>query len=398
MPDPDLIVFGGPTSQTGTAFRERFEGTDTKWENEAIWKGKSFDHIKSMFCSEQILAALPMWNSYVGEIKQSHVIEMLFEGKAKLYLLWPNEIVFECAGKDGISRGNIKTIISVHVAEIQCSQFIQELGAKFIVENSTPEAFKKFADDPYIHAVLYTPGQNQKGFNVLCKNASNSTNFTTFTLLGNIDSVKWPDEKWGTLYHKLNPSIGVYFGIQMPIRAVAFSDDQKVLFDELTTGCETIDDIPEIIFVARRSPDRCGLLIEAKENVLPDGILMDEGYSNEVEIVQDIGKTSSKYTEEVFHIFHNRFPTLVRHDFIRHKNVDNNTCFFACPRLGIVLHGYEDTIVEPVARLIIDKYFELYINGIECSDSQREFFEKYNEEYLEHGMDFIKFIDIGTTI
>jgi len=395
MPEPDLIVFGGPTSQTGTAVRERLEGIDTRWENEAIWKGKSFKHIKKMFCDGKILAVLPMWNSYVGAIEQSHALEMLFEEKAKLYLLWPNEIIFECAGKVGIGLGKIKTLISVDVAEIQCSRFIQEQGAKFLVGNSTTDAFEKFANDSSIDAVLYTPGQNQQRFNVLRKNASNPTNFTTFTLLGSIDSCNWINETWGSLYKKLNPKVGVYFGVQMPIRAVAFSDDQKLLFDELTNGCEAIDDIPEIIFVARRSPDRCGLLVEAKDSILPDGILTEEGYSNEVEVVQGIGETNSRYTEEVFQLFNNKFSGVVRYDFIRHKNVANNICFFACPPLGIVLHGYEDSIVEPVARLVIDKYFELYINGIECTNNERKFFEKYKQAYYEHGMDFINFVDVG---
>lgn len=398
MPEPDLIVFGGPTSQTGTAVRERLGGIDTRWENEAIWKGKSFEHIKKMLCDGQVLAVLPMWNSYVGAIEQSHALEMLFEEKAKLYLLWPNEIIFECAGKVGIELGKIKTIISVDVAETQCSRFIQEQGAKFLKGNSTTDSFEKFVNDYSINAVLYAPGQNQQGFNVLCKNASNPTNFTTFILLGSIDSSNWIDGEWGSLYKKLNPKVGVYFGVQMPIRAVAFSDDQKLLFDELTNGCEAIDDIPEIIFVARRSPDRCGLLVEAKDSVLPDGILTEEGYSNEVEVVQGIGKTNSRYTEEVFQLFNNKFSAVVRYDFIRHKNINNNTCFFACPPLGIVLHGYEDFIVEPVARLVIDKYFELYNNGIRCTKIQKEFFEKHNQEYLEHGMDFIKFVDIGTMI
>jgi len=136
-------------------------------------------------------------------------------------------------------------------------------------------------------------------------------------------------------------------------------------------------------------------LVEAKDSVLPDGILTEEGYSNEVEVVQGIGKTNSRYTEEVFQLFNNKFSAVVRYDFIRHKNINNNTCFFACPPLGIVLHGYEDSVVEPVARLVIDKYFELYINGIECTNNQRNFFEKYKKAYYEQGMDFINFVDVG---
>ena len=50
-----------------------------------------------------------------------------------------------------------------------------------------------------------------------------------------------------------------------------------------------------------------------------------------------------------------------------------------------------------IMKRIVYKYFELYINGINCTKAQKKFFEKYNKEYIDHGMDFIKFVDIGTT-
>jgi len=81
--------------------------------------------------------------------------------------------------------------------------------------------------------------------------------------------------------------------------------------------------------------------------------------------------------------------------FIRHKSDKNDTCFIACPSLEIIMHGFEDEVIEPVARLLIYKYFELIDAGIGCSTTQRDFFEKHKEAYYEHGMDFIEFIDVG---
>lgn len=128
---------------------------------------------------------------------------------------------------------------------------------------------------------------------------------------------------------------------------------------------------------------------------MPDDILTDEGYSTEISVIQDIGKTNSKYADRVHSFLNDEFPDLIKHDFIRHHSVKNETCFFACPLLEIVIHGFEIDVVEPVMRLLIDKYFELYNNGIKCTDAQKAFFEKHNEKYLEQGMDFINFVDIG---
>ena len=131
--------------------------------------------------------------------------------------------------------------------------------------------------------------------------------------------------------------------------------------------------------------------------MLSDNILTEDGYSAEIEVIQDIGKSHSAYTNKIYDFLNDEFATEIRHDFVRHSSLDNDTCFFACPALGIMIHGFEDNIVEPVMKQIVDKYFKLYNNGIKCTETQKEFFEKYNKEYIDHGMDFIKFVDIGTT-
>jgi hypothetical protein len=400
MPEPKLIVYEGPPSQTGLAVNKQFPDIDPQWKDKSVWKGMKFDDIKTALLNQPILAVLPMWNSHKGEIDISHAFEMIFEQLVRLHALWPKSIIFECVGKNEIKLEDVRKIVSVSVAAEQCSKFVQDLGAEFIPAqpNSTPAAYKIFKDNADIHAVLCAPGLNEDNFKVLCKNASNPVNFTTFALLASLKSQAWDESAWGSLYDKLNPAKRVYFGVQMPMRNVAFSDDQKALFNELTAETDSIKDIPNILFVTKRSPDKCGLLIEAEHKTLPDDILTDEGYSTEIEVIQDIGGTNSKYSDTVYPLLSSEFYDHLKHDFIKHRSVKNYTCFFACPPLEIIMHGFEENVVEPVMRLLIDKYFELYNNGIRCTEIQKEFFEKYNEEYLEHGMDFIKFVDIGTMI
>lgn len=399
MPEPILIVYKGPTSQTGLATPNEFTDIDDSWKNEKYWKDKTFDCINKELIKKSILAILPMWNSHKGEIDASHALEMIFQQLVKIQTLWPKSIIFECVGKNGIELEDVRKIVSVSVAAEQCSEFIRDLGVEFIPAqpDSTLDAFKMFKANDDIHAVLCAPGLNKDNFKVLCKNASNPVNFTTFALLACLESETWNESAWGSLYDKLNPKTRVYFGVQMPIRNVAFSDDQKALFNDLTDEAISIDDIPKIVFVTVRTPDQCGLLIESSTSVLSDNILTEDGYSTEIEVIQDIGKSHSAYTNKIYDFLNDEFRPEIRHDFIRHSSLDNNTCFFACPTLRIMIHGFEDNIVELVMKQIVDKYFKLYNNGIKCTKAQKKFFEKYNKEYIDHGMDFIKFIDIGTT-
>jgi hypothetical protein len=61
----------------------------------------------------------------------------------------------------------------------------------------------------------------------------------------------------------------------------------------------------------------------------------------------------------------------------------------------LITHGFEKSIVEPAVRRIITKYFELFVNGMACSDKQRDFFERHKPFYLDKGPDFISFDDVG---
>lgn len=396
MPEPSLIVYKGPTSQTGIATRREFPNIDSKWKEPELWEGKDFDAIKESLMCDELLAVLPMWNSHKGEIVPSHVIELLFQQKIRLYSVWPAMIDFTCLTRlDEDEYDKIKTIISVDVAEAQCSQFIEGLGATLLARDSTLDAYKEFKKDKDIDAVLCTSEQNLDEFNVAKDNAANPMNFTTFALTGNLATTEWTSDEWGSLYQEITPQVGVYFGVQMPIRNVAFSDDQKALFDALTDEAITVNELPRVLFVTRRTPDQCGLLIEGADLILPDDILTEDGLSTEIEVIQDIGEANKKYTEKIHSFLNDKFSSEVDHDFIRHKSIKDNTCFFACPKLEVLIHGFEEDVVEPVMRQVIDKYFELIENGIECTDVQRAFFEKHKDAYYEHGPDFIEFTDIG---
>jgi prephenate dehydratase len=386
MTSPVLIAYKGPTSQTGLAAQSEFPGVTFCGNSE------TFDEIASGLREREMVAVLPMWNSHEGEIVKARALELLFEGHARLHKLWPRAIKFECVARREGTGEAIGRTLSVHVASTQCSRFLEERKASFEGRPSTVEAYNEFSRDPSVDAVLCAPGQNTGGFPRLVENAANPVNFTTFALLGCISSRDWSQTKWGSLYGALTPRVLAYVGVQMPIQ-VSTSDDQEQLLVDLTDGAESIDDLPSVLFVTRRPEGVCGLLIEGNIGFLGTRITLDEGYSTDVLVNPDLGQSPSQYRERTREFFERGFKVLAKGEFLRH--IGANTCLFACPPLGMITHGFDAKVVEPVFRRIINKWFELFDNGIKCTKRQRSFFKKHLNDYYDKGMDFVKFVDVG---
>lgn len=388
MPEPDTLAFKGPTSQTGQATLREFPGINL------VQNEPTLEEIINAVKTTKHFGVLPMWNSHVGEIKELEVLKLLFERSAKLLRLWPSSIMFECLlSKKATVSGEIHSIISVGVAEVQCSKFIEKTGAKFTSRKSTLDAYREFRNSSNYDSVLSAPGQNKDGFSVYSPDVANPLNFTTFALLNHVKSHEWQSGEWGTWYNILFPEIGVFFGVEMPISAVSLSEDQQQLLDDLTTEATRIDDIPKVVFIARRREDSCGLLFEASERVIDEDIITEEGYSAKINIIPEIGAYNKRYSERAYEYLSQHHNPILTHDFIRHHGKE--TCFYACPPLGLITHGFEHSVVEPVVRRIITKYFELFVSGMSCSATQHDFFERHKPSYLDKGPNFISFHDVG---
>ncbi len=386
MTRPTLIAYKGQTSQTGLAAKSEFPGV--------VFGGKSetLDDIAAGLKNQAMVAVLPMWNSHEGEITKARVVELLFDGESRLYKLWPCAIQFECLVKSSDCTESIGRTISVHVAETQCSHFLAEKKATFEGRSSTVDAYEEFSCDSSVDAVLCAPGQNVGGFPTFQTNAANPVNFTTFALLGCLASKHWPETEWGSLHSALTPRTRAYAGVQMPI-LVSTSDDQEQLLQDLTDGTNSIDDLPNVLFVARRPEGMCGLIIEGDTGFLGARVITEDGYSTDIIVNPDIGESPSQYRQRINEFFEKDFSVLAAGEFIRH--IGSNTCLFACPPLGMITHGFDPEVVEPVVRRIINKYFELFDNGIACTASQRAFFQKYLDDYYDKGADFVEFVDVG---
>jgi prephenate dehydratase len=389
-----VIAYAGKRSQSGLAARERFPYLDLQGGTE------SFQEIIKVLCGSEALGILPIWNSHKGEIPKTEIINSIFEEKLKVQELWPKKIIFECHVKKGIKQGNIKKVISVDVAEDQCSNFIDMLkrkGATFHGYPSTKVALNGFLADNSFNAILNAPNQcDGKGLVKLKEDVSNPVNFTTFTLVGNVSQKLWKGRSWKSLRDNALPKKNIVFGIEMDIPKTGFSESQHSLFEQLTQDTKDLNQIAKVIFVVKREGGRCGILFESSldfrkhENVSMDPD--DEGIMPNITIKRNIGMTNRAYVNNCFDLFSKEFPSILKHDFVKHEGV--NACFYACPSLNLFTHGFDSVVVEDVVKKIIDLSFHLIDNGIFCSQAQRIFFKKYKKRYYEKGVDFIRFITI----
>ncbi len=385
MKSPALIAFMGPNSQTGTALLE--EAARHRISVDVPKNSDGWNTLAERVQKENILLVLPVWNSHEGEITNSRVIELLMEGKAILHKLWPKQIEFECVARVKQAK-QIRTVISVPVAEAQCSAFIKRLNAKFVDGGSTVKSYEKFVDDEKLDAVLCVPGTGKQPFVILHQNVANDVNFTTFAIIGNVTTREWVKE-WGALSPFFRPTVCSFAAVELSLFSVTSDEDQTVFFNELTSAVKTSADLPRIVFAARRAPDRCGLIVESTFGQLPENILSEDGYTSEIRILPRVGSGPEMYGHRVHKFLRQKFPRALEHPFVRH--IGTKPCFFACPALGMLTHGYDLTVVEPVVRRYIAKWFQLVDDGLTCADEERKFFKRFQKAYYASAENFFKF-------
>lgn len=380
-----VLAFKGSRSQTGIAFRHEFPQLDLASD------APSFEEIAERIDHEDIICAVPVWNSHQGEIRESPAFGMLFTGKAYLFRLWPKSILFECVSRVK-PKGKLRSIISVKVAKAQCSKFINRSGADFIGRDSTVEAYAEFCVKTEIDAALCAPDQNDR-FRVVSPNAANPLNFTTFALFGPASAAAWNAKKWGPLDAVLFPATATFFGVEMPLQSRSIPEEQHQLFASLADDARNISDIPKAVFVVRRRRDSCALLFESSNISLDTEVATEDGFSSKVKIIPNVGRSKSMYTAQTFEYMRKQHSGIIKHDFIRH--IGTQTCFFACPALQLITHGFEQEVVEPVVRRMLAKYFELHQNGLPCNEMERRFFKRHGSEFGEKGEAMFSFTDVG---
>lgn len=392
----NLIVYKGKDSQTGIAFKKEFDITNSKDSitlsgREVSVTSLSFEDIRDILKDDSYIALLPIWNSHEGEIEISFSLRMLFEDNIKLLHLWPKDIFFECIiNNDEVVE---KNVLSVEVAQQQCSKFLDRSDLNFEKAKSTVDAYNRFKNDPgKYHAVLIPPEMNKDGFSVLESHAENPLNFTTFSLLGSNHDESTFNVEWHELRNKVFPGNVYFSGIQMPL-GTNFTENQNALFDQFLLEADSVESIPKAIFVAdHNDSSECRIIFEvSNEKMSLHEILDSDGLDESILVLDDVGSMANSYSKRVMEHLYSK-DLVGSNDFVKHVGTD--ACFFACPALGILTHGFSEETTEAIVKRMIEKCLELLVRQ-DFSPKQgtilSNFFDKYKDSYKASSTEFIEF-------
>ncbi len=372
---PSILSYEGRTSQTGLAVIKRFPDAD-------IDSYTAFARIGDLLVEDCKPLATPVWNSHKGEIRDTNVWEHLLERRCRLVDIWPGCIQFWFITRRS-DPSKIKRICCVKVAKQQCSHFLKQFKAALKPCESTVAALKTFIEDPMQDAALIAPDQIQDDgmYSILEKKTANPNNFTTFALLVPRSRKSSSEEIENTHFT----------AVSMPAFQSTLSDVQKDFFEKLLET-DNLDDVPRLLFVFNRLNEAASVGLLFQGPILDEGDLLTAEMIDEKEIrvVEKAGNTPKQYTTELDQFLLKDFGPLQQGgDFIKHRG--DNAWLFACPKLGIYTHGYDEATIEPAFRYYINKIFKLLNRGLKCSAEQRAFFEKHEEAWKQRDADFIEF-------
>ncbi len=379
-----VLVYKGETSQTGAATKRRFPLLPIDF-------GDSFLGILKSVQEEKALGVLPIWNSHEGEITRAQFFKELFSQNIKAYCFWVSRIQFQSLRRLDKQGRSVESVISVHVAEKQCSRYIDSLGVPFIGFDSTNEAVDECQLSLARDMVLSAPS-NKWDPSILYKeealDVANQYNFTTFVLCGKVDSDEWGDNRWQCLRDELMPARNNLIGVQMPVPGKLLTDEQNTFLDQVFEQATDLNSIPKAIFVYNRSAVECGILFEVSPDILFSSVISEDVFAVDIVVKEGLGETRSQYIQEISMFLATEFQGMLNKDFIKHTGKD--AYFFACPVFNIMTHGFNEKVTELIVRALIFRCFQLVDQGVICTDEQKAFFEKYKEQYLL-GDQFIQF-------
>jgi hypothetical protein len=351
--------------------------------------GQIIPDVKEKACC----AVIPIWNSHEGAIEKAKVIDALLEEQVRLHYLWPKMIQFEW-----ISRGPEivpKNVVSVVVAKKQCSRMIHDKTLTFVDADSTTDAYRSFNEENLAESALITPGQNQEGHHRLLADAANPLNFTTFSIVAEINSDKWEDGEFGPLAQKVRPEELAYYGVEFPFGTGSATSIRSQVFDRIFGEVDSYHDIPKVLFAKKYDTTRCRLILECPSDALPELDFTDNQIIDDQVKSLPVGGARDHYWAQIEEFLFSSASALLEKPFFKHIGTD--TCFFSCPPLGIVTHGFEEPLVEQIVREMVGRHFELFAQEVRSglSEVAHKFLAQHIETFQAHGMEAFNFESIG---
>lgn len=375
-----FIILKGEKSMTGIATANKFPG-------QGFDEGEDFQPIMDELKEGGVLSVLPIWNSHVGVIQSSKIIEAVIAEELLIHAIWPDWIRIALIVRQGTEFDDITKVASMGgVIDKQCSAFLNDngfTGDAFIPERSTQHAYDKFCEDQTIDSVLCSAVscEPEKQQEILRDDVANFLNFTSFVLIGHEDSDEWSRDSLSVLCDEALPKSYSISCIEMPAIKTTLSDQQHALFEIIIGDCEHINEIPKIIFAAERDLGaKVALLLEYETGGGAQGF-PDVSHDSDIYIVDDAGSTGAFYADEVKALLDEAVEGFSDRHFVKH--IGTAACFFACPPLNIVVHGFNAEVVEAVTRKSIELHREAFNTGLDATGVQSKFLNNYKDEYME---------------
>lgn len=367
---------GGTLSESGIASQSGVATKDRYPEAKILSSGDNIAAIESCISANAGPYVVPIWNSHQGSIPYSSFIWRKIEDeKIKIYDLWAKEIEFCLVARKETKE--IKHIISVGVAKMQCSDFLKDY--EFSEEKLTTTAFESFERSPHLHGVLIAPQSSLSDqYAVVKQNTANDNNFTTFINFYGSDDWLCRQSRHLT-------------AITTSRLSADLNAEERVLFDNMFEGIDDIGRAPRLIFVFDLL-DKVGLLFEGDKISQGDLLNAEEIIGSDISIYEEVGTIETLYSEQLKNFIEETYPDFAQGEFLVHKGT--KAYLFACPSLGIFTHGYSREATEPVFKFYMHKVFEALHNGAHGTSEQIAFYQKHKAAWNAAPLNFMKFTEI----
>lgn len=322
-------------------------------------------------------AIVPLWNSNAGTVemdKQEMTIKLFSRKAGLIHDIWPQQIVFKLAAKDG-GISSASKIFSVKVAWEQCSGFFKKykIGKNnFVAKGATTIAYDAFLKEakPRDGLLCSESLVKAKRLTASDEEVTNPNNFTIFSTFNKLP-ISFPGR------HKV--SLGcISVGLEGTELPSAFIDYYHDMLD--TSEYEQASDVsltmPKILFILRYEKSKALMLMEFGECPSDKSPWEVPEIESDLDFYDEVGRIYEPLSLKVSNLFKSKFDSgadCVFYGF--------GSCYiWASPALSISVHGYDKDLVRKCADVQVSYLRSLMNAGMELSVAAKDVLQRFADD------------------
>ena len=331
-------------------------------------------------------SVVPIWNSNFGTVEFNKKMgEDLTAGTLKgaagnIIDVWGRRIKF-ILGVHGSELAKNGTVYSVAVAEAQCSDFFDKYGGiTFDGCKTTNIACRKFLSNKKDGNGLLCSIEllERHKIHVIKDNFTNSFNYTVFFGLN-----QYPSKK------KIIPKVSLGCFLmdlqgqnELPMEFLEYWNDITKAKD-ISEAKNIIQVLPKINFILRFEQSRALVLVEMPARRDLANPWVGTARDSPVELLGQVGLLKKSFTFETCDLIKSFRGN--RQKAIFYGKDREGRCFWSCPTLKIVMHGFEAGLVRNCARIQVRRLSNLFKDGLKFPDEAKIILGQFpkNEKLLK---------------